>query len=169
MFLQHLAMLAAGNTADPVPVAQTLGWKPRPLADALAGEPAIRGDLWQARLFPLRVLLLASLMAVWIGSGIALFFLTTEQSESLLTGLGLAGRTATAVTWAGAALDVVLGLALACRRWRRQAAIAQLAIMACYTALATIALPRLWLDPFGPLLKNFAVLTATLAFLAIED
>jgi hypothetical protein len=41
--------------------------------------------------------------------------------------------------------------------------------MALYTALATIVLPALWLDPFGPLLKNLAVLTATLAFLAIED
>jgi uncharacterized membrane protein len=30
--------------------------------------------------------------------------------------------------------------------------------MAAYTALATLALPSLWLDPFGPLLKNCAVL-----------
>ena len=74
-----------------------------------------------------------------------------------------------AVTWAGAALDVALGLALLWRSWRRPAAIAQLAIMALYTALATVALPSLWLDPFGPLLKNLAVLTATLAFLATED
>ena len=37
------------------------------------------------------------------------------------------------------------------------------------TVLASVALPGLWLDPFGPLLKNFTVLAAILAFLAIED
>ena len=47
--------------------------------------------------------------------------------------------------------------------------LAQLAVMTGYTVLATIALPGLWLDPFGSLLKNLAVLSATLALLAIED
>jgi len=41
--------------------------------------------------------------------------------------------------------------------------------MLAYTMLATIALPELWMDPFGSLLKNLAVLAATLALLAVEE
>jgi hypothetical protein len=40
--------------------------------------------------------------------------------------------------------------------------------MVAYTVLATVALPALWTDPFGPLLKNLAVLAATLALLAVQ-
>ena len=117
----------------------------------------------------MRGLLVAALLAVWVGSGAVSFLVPAAQSDMLLSGLGLGGRAAIAVTWAGASVDVALGLALLSSRWRRRAAMAQLAIMALYTVLASVALPGLWLDPFGPLLKNFAVLAAILAFLAIED
>jgi hypothetical protein len=46
---------------------------------------------------------------------------------------------------------------------------AQLATIALYTVLATVALPALWLDPFGPLLKNAAVLASSLVLLAGES
>ncbi len=166
---ESLSMLAAGNTGDPAPMARVLGWSPRPLAEALAAEPAGRADMWHARLLPMRGLLVAALLAVWVGSGAVSFLVPAAQSDMLLSGLGLGGRAAIAVTWAGASVDVALGLALLSSRWRRRAAMAQLAIMALYTVLASVALPGLWLDPFGPLLKNFAVLAAILAFLAIED
>jgi hypothetical protein len=87
--------------------------------------------------------------------------------DHLLAGLGLSGEPARAVTWAGAALDVVLGLLLLRPRWRRTVLDAQLVVIVTYTALAAIALPTLWADPFGALLKNFAVLAAILA--AVSD
>jgi hypothetical protein len=34
--------------------------------------------------------------------------------------------------------------------------------------LATIAVPAAWADPFGPLLKNIAVLLATFVMIALE-
>ncbi len=92
-----------------------------------------------------------------------------DRADALLAGLGLTGRSALTVTWAGAALDILIGLALWRAKWRRQILVAQLAVMVVYTMLATVALPALWADPFGPLLKNLAVLAATLALLAIED
>jgi hypothetical protein len=45
----------------------------------------------------------------------------------------------------------------------------QLAVLTVYTALATMVVPELWADPFGPLLKNFGIFAATWALLAIED
>lgn len=166
---ESLGMLVAGNTADPAPMIAALGWAPRRLGAALAAEPAVMADLWLARLLPQRAILLGALIAIWIGSGLCSLQLIPGRANALLAGLGLTGRSALMVTWVGAVLDILLGLALWGAKWRRQILVAQLAVMVVYTMLATVALPALWADPFGPLLKNLAVLAATLALLAIED
>ena len=163
-----LSMLEAGNVADPAPAAAALGWAPRPLAAGLAAEPACAADLFAARIVPLRGVLLACLATVWVGTGIASLLVPAARADALLGGLGLSGGLALDATRAGALLDLGLGLGLLPRRHRRFVLAAQLALMAAYTALASVALPSLWLDPFGPLLKNLAVLAATLALLATE-
>ena len=166
---ESLAMLQAGNTADAAPMQAALGWQARPLGVALAAEPSTPGDLLLARLAPVRPVILGALCLVWVGTGIVSALLPAAQADSLLMGLGLTGWMARSVTWAGAALDAALGLALLSRKLRVRAAIAQLGVMAFYTVLGTVVLPRLWADPFGPLLKNLAVGAATLALLAMED
>ena len=163
-----LRMLEAGNVADPAPAAVALGWAPRPLAAGLAGEPACAADLLAARMVPVRGVLLACLAAVWTGTGLASLLVTAACADALLGGLRLSGELALAATRAGALLDLGLGLGLLPRRHRRVVLAVQLALMSAYTALASVALPSLWLDPFGPLLKNLAVLAATLALLATE-
>ncbi len=168
---ETLAMLARGNTADPRRAAEALGWRPRPLAAALAVEPAVEADRWHARLLPQRPALRLGLAAVWVGSGLVTALVAPlAHSHALLAGLGLRGAAATAVTLAGAALDVALGLALLLlpRRTRLVGA-AQIAAMLLFTALATAAAPAAWADPFGPLLKNAAVLVATLALMAVAE
>jgi uncharacterized protein YbjT (DUF2867 family) len=166
---EALTMLARGNTADVAPAAAALGWMPHRLSDALAAEPSVRADLWQARMMQIRNILRGALAAVWIGSGVASFAVSPERADALLSRLTSDRFTAMAITWSGAALDVALGAALLHRSWRRRALQGQLAVMLAYTVLATIALPELWMDPFGSLLKNLAVLAATLALLAVED
>ncbi len=168
---ETLGMLARGNTADPRPAAEALGWRPRPLATALAAEPAVEADRWHARLLPLRPALRLGLAAVWVGSGlVSALVAPLAYSHALLAGLGLRGAAATAVTLAGAALDVALGLALLLLpRRTRPVGAAQLAAMLLFTALATAAAPAAWADPFGPLLKNAAVLVATLALMAVAE
>jgi hypothetical protein len=165
---ESLAMLAHDNTGEVTPVTAVLGWRPRRLADALAAEPAVSADLLAARMLPVRSVLLVNLALVWIGSGLVSLLLPPDRDTALLSGLGLSGTAAAAVTWAGAVLDIGLGSALLIRRWRKPVLAAQLAAIALYTVLATIALPALWLDPFGPLLKNAAVLASSLALLAAE-
>jgi uncharacterized protein YbjT (DUF2867 family) len=166
---ESVAMLEAGNTADPAPMAAALGWMPRRLAGGLATEPSVTADLWRARLLPVRGILIASLVAIWVGAGLSSFLLSPRQIDHLLAGFDLSGEPARAITWAGAALDVVLGLLLLRPSWRRTVLDSQLVVMVTYTALATIALPALWADPFGALLKNFGVLAAILALRGLED
>jgi nucleoside-diphosphate-sugar epimerase/uncharacterized membrane protein YphA (DoxX/SURF4 family) len=166
---ETLDMLARGNTADVRPAAEALGWRPRPLATALAAVPATEADRWHARLLPIRPALRLGLAVVWIGSGLISAFVTPlANSHALLAGLGVHGAAATALTLAGAALDVALGLALILLpRHTRLVGAAQIGVMLLFTVLATIATPEAWADPFGPLLKNIAVLVATLALMAV--
>jgi hypothetical protein len=105
---------------------------------------------------------------VWVGSGlVSALVAPLAHSHALLAGLGVHGAAATAVTLAGAALDVALGLALLLLpRRTRPVGAAQIAAMLLFTALATVAAPEAWADPFGPLLRNVAVLVATLALMA---
>jgi hypothetical protein len=165
---ESLTMLARGNMADATGLATTLGWMPRRLADALATEPSAAADLWFVRMLPVRIVLTVALLVVWVGASAASFAISPQRAQALLSGLALERPTAMAVTWGGAALDLVLGLAMLPRRWRRPVLFGQLGVMLLYTLLASVVLPELWADPFGSLVKNVAVLAATLALLAVE-
>lgn len=61
------------------------------------------------------------------------------------------------VLYAGALLDLAMGVLTLVypRRWLWMS---QFMLIAGYTLLATLLVPAYWLHPFGPLLKNFAVL-----------
>ena len=166
-----LAMLQRGSTADPRPTTEAIGWRARPLAQALAAEPATPADLWHARMLPLRPVLRGALAVVWIGSGLVPLLVTPPAfNAALLTGLGLHGVAGQAVLVAGSRLDVAVGLALLLLP-RRTAAVGVVAIAAtvAFTLLATVAAPEMWAHPFGPLLKNLAVIAAILALLATEE
>ncbi|HLL18449.1 MAG TPA: DoxX-like family protein, partial [Rubrivivax sp.] len=45
-------------------------------------------------------------------------------------------------------------------RWRRWVWLAQLALIAGYTAIITIFLPEYWLHPYGPISKNLPIMAA---------
>lgn len=166
-----LAMLQRGSTGDPRPAAERIGWQARPLARALAVDPATSADRWHARMLPLRPVLRGALATVWIGSGLVpLLFTPPAFNAALLAGLGLHGLAGHAVLLAGALLDVAVGLALLLLP-RRTALVGSVAVAAtiAFTLLATIAAPEMWAHPFAPLLKNLAVIAATLALIATED
>lgn len=166
---ESLGMLERGNVADVRPLAEILGWTPRPLALALAAEPSSQADLWHASLMPVRPLLRWGLALVWIGSGVVSAFVTPRaQAYALLSKLDLPVPAALGITWAGAALDIVLGAALLVPGWTGIVGAAQIATMALYTILASVLVPAAWADPFAPLLKNIAVLVATLALMGME-
>lgn len=83
-----------------------------------------------------------------------------------LARVGLSGTLATTALWAGALTDVAIGGALLLRV--RGAALAGIGLMAAYTLILTAVAPELWADPFGPLVKNLAILALSLAINALE-
>lgn len=92
-------------------------------------------------------------------------FSEVTQPMTLLQSIGLEGEAARWAYYAMLALNLVcVGLALtarSCLAWSTLAA-----VLVGYSVGLGLAIPRLWLDPFGPLLQNLPIL-AWIAALAL--
>lgn len=152
-----LRQLEAGNGGDPEGVAAALGWTPRGLAEILRDEPSGVQDRWHARLFFIAIAVRLSLALLWIGSALAGLFFGNEMALQFVGALGLPAQVAPALVVGTALLDLTIaGLLLT--RHSRIAGVAQFVLVLLYTVGLTIALPGLWTDPFGALLKNLPIL-----------
>lgn len=167
MTRDSLTMLEAGNTAPVEPFVNALGFPPQTVAQFLAAHPATRGDLLAARMSPLEPALRGLLAAVWLAGGLVPLLLTPMASNTrLLARLGLPGQAAAGTVWAGSLADMVVALAMILR-WRG-AALAGVVLMSAYSLILAAIAPELWVDPFGALVKNLAVLGLSLAVHAME-
>lgn len=154
-----LSMLERGNTADSASITALLGRNPRPV-DAFIAPHAAAAVRLAARLSWLGTLLRISIALVWIGSGVvSLGLYPVRESYALLARAGISDAWAGAALYAGAALDLLLGMAalLSRRRWLW---VVQAITILTYTVIITFSLPEFWLHPFGPVLKNLPLLMA---------
>jgi hypothetical protein len=86
----------------------------------------------------------------------------------ILAAFGFVGLAASGVVLASCFLDLAIGVMLLAR-WRRgMLAGVQLALVAVYTVALTYAAPSLWIEPFGPLVKNLPIMVAIMILAAIE-
>lgn len=171
-----LGMLARGNIGDPRPICALLGRAPRPPAAFVdpASADAARAAATLGWLLPI---LRVSIAMVWIIAGVvSLGLYPVEESLALLARTHLTGWLAYVALYGAAALDLLLGAAtllsplLIPRGGPRRALwLAQIALIAGYTAIITAALPELWLHPFGPVAKNLPLLGALLALYHLEE
>ncbi len=164
-----LAMLCRGNTAEPKPFTDATGVIPRPLSIGLPPVAARRSEIVAAALYFLQPLLLISIGAVWIGSGVvSLFFFPQETSKGWLVRVGIpedwTGRTLVATAW----LDILIGIATLLR-WRLGLVLSmQLLLILGFSLILTVQMPEWWAHPFGPLLKNLPLFVATLILWTLE-
>lgn len=152
-----LQQLDAGNTGDTAAFAAQLGWEPRGLTTILRDEPAEVQDRWHARQFFLAIAVRASLALLWIGSAMAGLFNGTPMALQFAAALGLPAALVPPLVVATSLLDLAIAALLLTRRSRLAAAL-QLAVVLGYTVGLSLALPGLWADPFGALLKNIPIL-----------
>ncbi|MBC7730054.1 MAG: epimerase [Microbacteriaceae bacterium] len=102
-------------------------------------------------------LLRASLVFVWLATSVASLLELNGQSRALLLAAGLEREwLIDGLIVGGALVDALLGLALWCWPSQRVYRLALL-MMLLMTVLATTLLPKLWLDPLGPLTKNLPI------------
>jgi uncharacterized protein YbjT (DUF2867 family) len=162
-------MLQRGNTGSPDAFARILGRVPRPVEAFLQGADAALLRL-TSRLAWLLPLLRWAIALTWVVSGVvSLGPYPVASSLEMLARAGLTGALAYAALFGGALADIALGIAtLLLKRGRRWMWRAQLALIAVYTAIITLALPELWLHPFGPVLKNLPMMAAIMLMHELE-
>lgn len=133
----------------------------------LAMEPAAAQDLWFARLYLLKPLMILTLSLFWIVSGVVP--LLDPITTSLRFGASMSAGMALTVTILTSLLDIALGVAILVQPWARRAMLGMIAVSLAYLAGGTLIEPILWLDPLGPLVKVIPSILLTLATLAILE
>ncbi len=117
----------------------------------------------------LRPALTASLVLLWLGSGLAGLTHPPLEWREDASRFGISASAAGTATWVFCLLDIALALAIASGRAQRFLGIFQLALVAGYTFGLSLLMPALWLDPFGALLKNLPILAAIGVWTALQD
>ncbi len=165
---ETLAMLEAGNTADPSLTRNLLGRAPRDIEAFI--EPRDRdATRQQAQLTWLLPLLRFSIAAVWIWTGIvSLGLFPVEESQVLLARAGIGAALAPFFLYGAALLDLALGIATLALPRRRTLWLAQMVLIVGYTAIISIKLPEFWLHPYGPILKNLPMLVGIYMLYVLE-
>ncbi|NNU49510.1 SDR family oxidoreductase [Rhizobium sp. WYCCWR 11279] len=138
-----------------------------PAAATLSANPSSVQDLWFARLYLLKPLVISGLSAFWLLSGLIPLLTLEKTSAHFLPFMPEAA--ATALTLATCLIDIALGVAVLLRPLAKGALLGMLAVSFAYLAGASLLEPALWLDPLGPLVKVLPSILLTFTALAILD
>lgn len=140
----------------------------RNAAATLAANPAGAQDLWFARLYLLKPVIIVTLALFWLVTG--LIALARLEIAALVLGqAGIAPALVPAIAIATGLLDCMLGMAVLWRPAARAAMLAMIAVATAYLVIASLLAPALWLDPLGPLVKVIPAMVLTVAGLAVLD
>ena len=163
-----LRELARGVEGDPRPWMAATGLRPTALAGALASEvaPGVQ-ELWFARLYVLKPVILASLVAFWCLSGLIALVASYAAARGILVDRGFPGGVATAVTVVSSLADISVGLLIAIRRTAMAGLLAGIALALGYMAGAALLTPDLWIEPLGALVKTGPAIVLMVVALAI--
>ncbi len=157
--------MIAGNAGDSVAFAKAIGFTPRSLDTALRDQPAQVQDHWHARLFFVAPALRTVLVVMWLASAWQGLFHAREMIEQLVSVPGLPTSWRMPLQIGSSLLDIAIAAQLLFDR----SAVTQLLVAFGYTIVLGLALPHLWLDPLGPLLKNLPTMFAIAILGVIRD
>jgi len=165
-----LKQMDVPNVAPMEALVKATGVTPRPMAAALASDPAQVQDRWHARLFFLKPLARIVLALFWIVSGLVLLDpVSFSYAAGVIIQMGLSPDLAGPLAIAGGIVDITLGLLLFLG-WRVRVVIATMILVSLgYMTALTISLPGLWLDALGTLTKIIPIIVLMLVVAAIED
>ena len=163
-----MRVLSSDVLGDPEPWQRVTGKPLRSLRETLADLPSTRQERQFARLQLALPLLLLTLSAFWLASGLIGFISSAPATELIADQLG--NSIARALVYGGSIVDILIGLGFLVKRTFKPACLGALAVSAAYLASGTILTPDLWLDPLGPFVKIFPAMGLALAlFLQVDE
>jgi uncharacterized protein YbjT (DUF2867 family) len=162
-----LRVLVHDVTGDPAPWTRETGAPLASLEETLRALPATAQERVYARVQLLFPVMLLTLSAFWIASGLIGIW-RREAAVAVLAGSALAPL-AHVLVIGGALTDLAIGVSLLFRPWTQAAAMAAVLVSIAYLALASMVTPILWADPLGPLVKIFPAAALALAVAALTQ
>lgn len=143
---------------------------PRDFTEGIYSEPSTVQDRWHAKLYFLRPLLQVAIAFLWLFTGIcSLFLYPKSASYNLLAQVGVIAFWQPILFYGASILDLLLGLGMLFSFQLKKICTLQIFLILIYSAIITWKLPNLWLEPFGPIVKNIPLLIAILVLIALED
>lgn len=94
---------------------------------------------------------------LWIWTAIV-SLIAWDHSYALMQEIGANHMMSALGIWTGAIVDLVLGLAIFSKKYRKKVIVLQMVIVFTYMLILTIFSPHHWLHPFGVLSKNIPLI-----------
>jgi uncharacterized protein YbjT (DUF2867 family) len=164
-----LAEMSRGAIGDSAPWSAMTGIQPSSLRRSLRAQPASVQDKWIARLYLLKPVIFAVLSLFWIATAFMSLGPGWDIGVGLLNEGGVTGTSVAATIIAGALADFMIGIGIALRKTARPALYAAFGLTLAYGVIGSFLVPRLWIDPLGPMLKIWPVLALNMVAIAILE
>ena len=164
-----IAELRRGVTGDPSAWIAATGMTPKALADTIGRHPATIQDKWFARLFLIKALIFASLVAFWLVSGFIALFVSYRAAAGILTAHNFPPGLVDPITIGTSLMDMGIGMLIAFRRTAAIGLVAGIFASLGYMFGAAVLTPDLWIEPLGALVKTGPAIVLMLVALLMLD
>ncbi|TWB07323.1 SDR family oxidoreductase [Bradyrhizobium stylosanthis] len=164
-----IAELRRGVRGDPSAWITATSIAPKTLVDAIGRHPATIQDKWFARLFLVKALIFASLVAFWLVSGFIALFVSYRAAAGILTAHHFPAALVDPITIGTSLMDMSIGVLIAFRRTAAVGLVAGIAASLGYMIGAAILTPDLWIEPLGALVKTGPAIVLMLVALLMLD
>lgn len=164
-----IAELRRGVRGDPSAWIAATGIAPKALIDAVGRHPATIQDKWFARLFLVKALIFASLVAFWLVSGFIALFVSYRAAAGILTAHNFPPALVDPITIGTSVMDMCIGVLIAFRRTAAVGLVAGIVASLGYMIGAAMLTPDLWIEPLGALVKTGPAIVLMLVALLMLD
>jgi uncharacterized protein YbjT (DUF2867 family) len=165
-----IAELRRGVSGDPAGWMAATGIVPKRIEQTAGNRPATIQDKWFARLFPIKALVIASLVVFWLVSGFIALVISYDAAAETLRSHGFPPWLVAPITIGTSLMDMSIGVLIAFRRTAAVGLIAGIVASLGYMAGAAILTPDLWIEPLGALVKTGpAIVLMVVALLTLDN
>lgn len=163
-----MSVMSEGVKADPKAFEALTGRRLAPLSKILSQLSAAPQERAFARMFWIRPLIILTLSAFWMATGI-ITLINPGPALRLLAGTDLPDSAVAFTVYGGAIADIVLGVMVLIRRTHWLGLLGMVGLTLSYLTGASLYAPELWLDPAGLLVKPLPILVMTLIALMLKE
>ena len=165
-----IAELRRGVSGNPARWMTVTGIVPKTIAQMAGQRPATIQDKWFARLYPIKALMIASLVLFWVVSGFIALVISYDAAAAILSSHGFPPSLVATVTVGTSLMDMGIGVLIAFRRTSAFGLIAGIVASLGYMVGAAVLTPDLWIEPLGALVKTGpAIVLMLVALLTLDN